>query len=138
MTCGVYLQQFIPRTRVRFHPVDGRLDLISSIVVAYPYDSVTCLPTQVQQANDIPASQIGLNSGQEGSIEADIANLRFLQEALTACINSPDGHREISVGAGFTAAVNLTKDSHISLFNLSPSPTGVKITEPGYPRQNWQ
>src|SRR5947208_12905652 len=77
--CEFSLQQFIPRTRVRLHAMDGGLDLISHVVVAYPHNSITRLPTQVQQANDIPASQIGLNPGQEGSIEANVANLRFLQ-----------------------------------------------------------
>lgn len=136
MGCGFCLQQLIPRTRVRFHTMEGGLDFISPIVVAYPYDSVTGLPTQVQQPNDIPGSQIGLNPGHEGSVEADVANLRFLQKALTSAIYSPDSYCKISVGAGFTAALNLTKDSHISLFTLSPSRTGVKITEPGYPGES--
>src|SRR5689334_12693051 len=136
MGCRFCLQQFIPRTRVRLHAMDGGLDLVSHIVVAYPHHSITCLAIQVQQANDIPGSQIGLNPGQESSIEADVANLRFLQEALTSGINSPDSHCKIRVGTGFTAAVKLTKDSHNSLFTVSSSFRGVKITQLGYPGEN--
>src|SRR5438309_5642229 len=137
MACGICLQQFIPRTRVRLHAMDRCLDLVSHIVVAYPHHSITCLPTLVQQANDVPASQIGFNPRQEGSIEADVANLYFFQKALTSGINSPDSHCKISVGARFTAAVNTMKDSHNSLFTLSSSSSGVKITEPGYAGENW-
>jgi hypothetical protein len=115
--------------------MDGGLDLISHVVVAYPHNSITRLPTQVQQANDIPASQIGLNPGYEGSIEANVANLRFLQKALTSRIDSPDSHCKISVGAGFTAAVNTMKGSHISFFTLSPCQTGRKDYGAELPRR---
>jgi len=116
--CGFCLQQFIPRTRVRLHAMDGGLNLVATVIEANPHDAITCLPAAVQHPDDIPRSQIGLYPRQEGSVEADVANLYFLQEALTSRINSPDSHCKVSVGARFTAAVNVTKDSHISLFTL--------------------
>lgn len=115
----VFSQQFFPGALVGGEAVDGGLHFQAVVAFADPDYTVTGFLAGIENADDVAGAEIGVQALEQSAAEADVAGTGFLQEAVAASVDAPNGEGDVGGAALLAAMVFIGRlFSNISWFRI--------------------